>query len=67
MFVKNNKEKFKIEIEGRKLDLIEEYEFKTKEKTVRIKLFKKKNVSEINMYKMFSNCINLISLKGYQK
>ena len=67
VFVKNNKEKFEIEIEGRKLDLIEEYEFKTKEKTVRIKLFKKKNVSEINMYKMFSDCINLIYVNGISK
>ena len=32
IFVKNNKSKFKIEIEGKRIDLIEFYEFKTKEK-----------------------------------
>ena len=35
VFVKNNKEIFKMEIEGRRLYLIEKYEFKTKEKKVR--------------------------------
>ena len=67
IFVKNNKKKFKIEIEGKRIDLIEEYKFKTKEKIVRVKLYKNKNVSEINMYKMFSNCTNLIYVNGISK
>ena len=67
IFVKNNKNKFKIEIEGKRLDLIENYEFKTKEKNVRVKLFINKNISEINMYKMFSNCKNLIYVNGISK
>jgi len=66
-FVKNNKKKFKIEIEGERKDLIEKYEFKTKEKKVRIKLFINNGVSEINMYKMFSNCIDLIYVDGISK
>ena len=66
-FVKNNKNKFKIEIEGKRLDLIEYYKFKTKEKKVRVKLFINKNISEINMYKMFSNCTNLIYVNGISK
>jgi len=56
-----------MEIEGRRLYLIEKYEFKTKEKKVRIKLFINKNISEINLYKMFSNCINLIYVNGISK
>jgi len=66
-FVKNNKDKFKIEIEGEILDLIKEYEFKTKEEKVRIKLFLNNGVSEIDMYKMFSNCIDLIFVDGISK
>ena len=66
-FVNNNKNKFKIEIEGERIDLIEEYEFKTKEKKVRIKLFMNDGVSEIDMYKMFSNCIDLIYVNGISK
>ena len=66
-FVNNNKNKFKIEIEGKIIDLIEEYEFKTKEKKVRIKLFINNGVSEIDMYKMFSNCIDLIYVNGISK
>ena len=57
--VKNNKNKFQIEIEGERLDLIEEYKFNKKEEKVRIKLFINKGVSEIDMYKMFSNCKDL--------
>ena len=67
IFVKNNKSKFKIEIEGKRIDLIEYYKFKTKEKKVRVKLFINKNISEINMYKMFSNCTNLIYVNGISK
>jgi len=67
IFVKNNEKKCKIEIEGKKLDLIEKYEFKTTERKVRVKLFINKNVSEINMYKMFSNCPNLIYINGISK
>ena len=67
IFVNNNKNKFKIEIEGKRLDLIEYYEFKTKEKKVRVKLLINKNISEINMYKMFSNCKNLIYVNGISK
>ena len=67
IFVKNNKTKFKIEIEGTILDLIEDYEFKTKEKNVTVKLYLKKTVSEINMFKMFSNCTNLIYVNGISK
>jgi len=67
IFVKNKKKKFKIEIEGKRLELIEYYKFKAKEKIVRVKLFINKNVSEINMYKMFSNCTNLVYVNGISK
>jgi len=67
IFVKNNKKKCKIEIEGKKLDLIEKYEFKTKERKVRVKLFINKNVLEIDVYKMFSSCTNLIYVNGISK
>jgi len=66
-FIKNNKKNFKIEIEGESIDLIEKYGFKTKEKKVRIKLIMNKGVYEINMHKMFSNCIDLISVDGISK
>lgn len=52
IFIKNNKNKCNIEIEEKALDLIEDYEFKTKERKVRVKLFIKNNESEINMYKI---------------
>ena len=32
-----------------------------------IKLIIRNNVNEINLYKMFANCINLISLDGISK
>ena len=67
IFVKNNKKKFKIEIEGQILDLIDEYKFKRKNKKIRIKLLINNGVSEVNMYKMFSNCINLIYVDGISK
>jgi len=67
IFVKNNKNKCSIEIEGKRLNLIEEYEFKTKERKIRVKLFINKNASEINMYKMFANCKNLIYVNGISK
>jgi len=66
-FVKNNKKNFKIEIEGERIDLIEKYEFKTKEKKVRIKLFMNNGVSEIYLFKMFSNYIDLIYVNGISK
>jgi len=66
-FMKNNRKKFKIEIEGERIDLIEEYKFKTKEKKVRIKLFMNNGISEIDLYKMFSNCIDLIYVDGLSK
>ena len=47
IFVKNNKTKFKIEIEGKIFDLIEDYEFKTREKNVTVKLFINKNVFKL--------------------
>jgi len=67
IFVKNNKNKFRIEIEGKILDLIKEYEFKTKEKKVRIKLYLNDGVSKIDMYKMFANCTDLIYVNGISK
>jgi len=67
IFVKNNKNKCNIEIEGKRLDLIEKYEFKTKERKIRVKLFINKNVFGINIYKMFANCINLIYVNGISK
>ena len=66
-FVKNNIKKFNIEIEDERIDLIEEYEFKTKEKKVRIKLFINDGVSEIDMHKMFSNCTGFIFVDGISK
>ena len=67
IFVKNNKKNCSVEIEGKRLELIEDYEFKTKERKVRVKLYINDNVSEINMYKMFANCINLIYVNGISK
>ena len=66
-FVRNNKRKFKIEIEGQRIDLIDEYEFKTKERKVKIKLLMNNEVTEIDMYKMFANCIDLICVDGIAK
>ena len=64
-FVKNNKDNVYLQIEGENLELKTGHKFKSTEKTVTIKLIIKKNV--INMYKMFANCINLISLDGISK
>ena len=66
-FVENNNEKCKIEIEGKILSLIEKYEFKTKEEKVRIKLFINDGVSEIDLYKMFANCTDLLYVNGLAK
>ena len=66
-FIKNNKNNFKIEIGGKRTDLIEEYEFKEKEKRIIVKLFMNEEISEINLYKMFANCIDLISVDGISK
>jgi len=66
-FVRNNKQRFIIQIEEQKIDLIDEYKFKSIEKKVKIKLFVNNGVSEINMYKMFANCIDLISVDGISK
>ena len=67
IFTNNNKNTFKIEIEGKILNLIEDYEFKTKQRKVRVKLYLNKNISEINLYKMFANCTNLIYVNGISK
>jgi len=67
IFVKNNKNKCSIEIEGKRIEIIEDYEFKTKERKVRVKLFINKNILEINMYKMFANCKNLVYVNGISK
>ena len=59
-FILNNEGKFQIEIENKIINLEEElYEFKTKEEIVIVKLILNKDVKEINMYKMFSNCITI--------
>ena len=65
--MENNNEKCKIEIEGKILSLIEKYEFKTKEEKVRIKLFINDGVSEIDLYKMFANCTDLLYVNGFAK
>jgi len=44
IFVKNNKNKCSIEIEGKKLGLIEDYKFKAKERKVKVKLIRNKYV-----------------------
>ena len=68
IFVKNNKKNCKIEVEEKIIDLIDKYKFKRKDKKViRIKLLINKGVSEINMYKMFANCINLVYVDGISK
>ena len=67
IFVKNNKKTFKVEIEGKLLPLVKDYEFKTKEKIVRVKLYLKANSYEINFKKMFYNCTNLIYVNGISK
>ena len=45
----------------------EEHIFKSCRKIITIKLIIKENINEINMYKMFANCSNLISLNGISK
>ena len=67
IFVKNNKNKCRIEIEKKIIELIEDYEFKTKEKKVIVKLFINKNALGIDMYKMFANCKNLVYVNGISK
>ena len=47
IFVKNNKKNCSVEIEGKRLELIEDYEFKTKEKKVRVK-WNTNNVSDVS-------------------
>ena len=66
-FVQNNKLKVKIEIEGELLEIKSEYEFKTKDRIVKIRLILNENIFEINMLKMFSNCTNLIYINGISK
>ena len=66
-FVLKNEEKLEIEIEDKIIDLNKEYEFNKNDEIVTVKLFVKKGVLEIDMYKMFSNCSNLISIDGVSK
>ena len=63
-FVDNNKEKMNMEIEGEILQLNKEHIFNSNKNYVIIKLIIKKDVNEIDMYKMFANCQNLISING---
>ena len=67
IFVENNIDKVYLEIEGEILELKKEHIFKSNEKYVKIKLIVKKDIYEIDMYKMFANCYNLISLNGISK
>ena len=66
-FVENNKEKMYLEIDGEKLELTKEHIFKSNEKIITIKLLLKKEEYEIDLFKMFANCKNLISLNGISK
>ena len=66
-FVENNKEKVYLEIDGEKSELKKEYIFKSNQKVITIKLILKKEVYEIDLFKMFANCKNLISLDGISK
>ena len=49
------------------MELNKEYEFKTKEEMIFVKLFINKEVQEIDINNMFSNCSNLISIDGISK
>ena len=66
-FVENNKEKLNLEIDGEILELKEEHIFKSTQKVITIKLFLKKEEYEIDLFKMFANCKNLISFNGLSK
>ena len=63
-FVKNNKRNIYLEIEGKKIEIKEKYKCISKDDKIKIKIIIKNNINEINMYKMFSNCRDLISLNG---
>ena len=72
-FIENNKGNIIIEdisedeSKAKQIEFKSEQEFELNKRTVKIKLFIKKNIFEINMYRMFANCINLISINGVSK
>ena len=72
-FIENNKDKILIEdisedeTEAQQIEFKSEQEFELNKRKVKIKLFIKENIFEINMYRMIANCINLFSINGISK
>ena len=61
-FIKNNKGNLSLEIEGKRIELIEKYKYMNKNEKLKIMI--KDNINKINIYRMFSNYKDLISLNG---
>ena len=72
-FIENNKDKIIIEdisegeSKAKQIEFKSEQEFEPNKRIVKLKLFIKENIFEINMYRMFANCINLVSINGISK
>ena len=67
-FVKNNKNKVFLEIEGKNYELKSQYSFENNEnEIITIKLIIKEEIFEIDMSEMFANCNNLIYINGISK
>ena len=66
-FVKKNKDKVHLEINGKMCELISQYKPESSENILTIKLIVNEDIFEIDMSEMFANCINLISINGIGK
>ena len=72
-FIQNNKGNIIIEdisedeSKPKQIEFKSEQEFEPNKRTVKIKLSIKDNIFEINMYRMFANCLNLVSINGISK
>ena len=63
-FVENNKNKIKIEIEGKEYELMEYYKINNKNKYLHIKIKEIENVTDMSY--MFSGCSSLSNIKALQ-
>ena len=73
-FIENNKENIIIEdisedeSKAKQIEFKSEQEFEPNKRAVKIKIiYKKEYIFEINMYRMFANCVNLVSINGISK
>jgi len=56
------------ESKAKQIEFKSEQEFEPNKRAVKIKIiYKKEYIIEINIYRMFANCVNLVSINGISK